>query len=46
MFNSLVTLHGKELGILKLLAGIITFKSISGKKENLIMLIIALEIIL
>ena len=46
MLNSLITLHGKELGILMLLAGIITFKSISGKKENLIMLIIALEIIL
>ena len=44
--NTLIASFGKELGMVKLTGGIIAYKSISGKKENLIMLIIALEVIL
>ncbi len=46
MNNTLIASYGKELGIVQLLSGLIAFKSISGKKENLIKLIISLEIIL
>ena len=46
MNNTLVTNYGKVLGMSMLLIGLISFLSISGKKENLIMLIISLEIIL
>ena len=46
MLNNMIASNGLELGIIQFLIGIMTFKSISGKKENLIMLIIALEIIL
>lgn len=38
--------YGIGLGILLIIGGLIIFKTISGRKENLIMLIIALEIIL
>ena len=38
--------YGKELGFIMLISGYIMFKSVSGKKENLIKLIIALELIL
>lgn len=43
---NIIISYGKELGIVLCLAGIITFKGISGRKENLILLIISLEIIL
>lgn len=46
MYQTLIVSYGLELGLLMLIGGIIIFKSISGKKENLIMLIISLEIIL
>jgi NADH:ubiquinone oxidoreductase subunit K len=46
MNNTLIVSYGKELGLCFLLAGLIAFISISSKKENLIMLIISLEIIL
>jgi NADH:ubiquinone oxidoreductase subunit K len=46
MLNYIIASYGIVLGIIMLFIGIMNFKSISGKKENLIMLIIALEIIL
>jgi NADH:ubiquinone oxidoreductase subunit K len=46
MLNNIIASYGIVLGIIMLFIGIMNFKSISGKKENLIMLIIALEIIL
>ena len=41
-----IVLYGKEFGIKKFTLGIKSFKSLNNKKENLIMLIIALEVIL
>lgn len=46
MNNSLIASYGIELGLSLLIAGIIAFQAIGGKKENQIMQIIALEIIL
>lgn len=45
MQNTLIVSYGKELGICLLQGGLIAFISISGKKENLIKLIISQEII-
>lgn len=42
----MIASKGLELGIIQFIVGLKTFKNISGKRENLIMLIIALEIIL
>lgn len=42
----LIASYGIELGLSLYIIGKISFKSISGKKENLIMLIISLELIL
>ncbi len=43
--NTQIISYGKELGVILLKGGLIAFINISGKKENLIMLIISLEII-
>ena len=44
--NYLIASYGKELGIGVFMVGLISFLSVSGRKENLIKLIIALELIL
>ena len=46
MKHTIIASYGIEQGLTMFLIGIVTFQSISGKKENLIMLIIAQEIIL
>lgn len=46
MKQTIIASYGIEQGIAMIAMGLIIFKSISGKKENLIMLIIAQEIIL
>ena len=46
MKNTIIAGYGIELGLSMFIIGIAIFQSISGKKENLIMLIIALEILL
>lgn len=46
MKQTIIASYGIEQGIMMFIIGLVIFKSISGKKENLIMLIIAQEIIL
>lgn len=45
MFN-LITSYGFEFGMILFIIGFLAFQSVSGRKENLIMLIIAQELIL